>query len=121
VDKSPWPDDKEKIGTKIMHLGMWCVVYMSDNDDNFPDELADIVRAGITTEKVLKKVLASPDDPDGPPVIQYRKPDKDAEWSTEVMLYEIYDQWPKDGVVVCFTDSHAEIITDKNRFEELIK
>jgi outer membrane lipoprotein-sorting protein len=122
VDKSSWPDDKAKIGTKVMHLGLWCVVYAGDNDDQFPGELVDIVRAGIITDEVLKKVLAAPDDPDGPPVIRYRKPNTDTkDRSTEVMLYEIYDQWPKDGVVVCFADGHSEIISNKNRFEELIK
>jgi len=122
VDKSSWPDDKAKIGTKIMHLGLWCVVYASDNDDQFPGDLADIVRAGIITDEVLNKVLAAPDDPDGPPVIRYRKPNTDTkEWSTEVTLYEIYDQWPEDGVVACFADGHSEIISDQNRFEELIR
>jgi len=121
VHESGWPDDKAKIGAKIMHLGLWCVVYASDNDGQFPGELADIVRAGIITEKVLKKVLAAPDDPDGPPVIRYRKPNTDKNWSNEVTLYEIYDQWPEDGVVACFADGHCEIIPNKNRFEELIK
>ncbi len=122
VHESRWPDDKAKIGAKIMHLGLWCVVYASDNDDQFPGDLADLVRAGVITEEVLKKVLASPDEPDGPPVIRYRKPNTDVkDWSTEVALYEIYDQWPEDGVVVCFADGHCEIIPNKNRFEELIK
>jgi len=122
VQESGWPDDKAKIGTKIMHLGLWCVVYASDNHDQFPGDLADIVRAGIITEEVLNKVLAAPDDPDGPPMIRYRKPNTDVkDWSTEVTLYEIHDQWPEDGVVVCFADGHSEIISDRNLFEELIK
>jgi outer membrane lipoprotein-sorting protein len=121
VDKSSWPDDKAKIGVKVKHLGLWCVVYAGDNDDQFPDDLADIVRAGIITNEVLNKVLASPDDTDGSPVIRYRKPDKDAERSTEVVLFEIFDQWPDDGAVVCFADGHSEIISDQNRFDELIK
>ncbi|MHC4533406.1 MAG: LolA family protein [Planctomycetota bacterium] len=122
VDKSSWPDDKAKMGTKVMHLGLWCWAYASDNDDQFPDDLADIVKAGVITKKVLNKVLAAPDDSEGPPVIRYRKPNTDAkDMSNEVMLYEIYDQWPKDGVVVCFGDGHSEIIANQNRFEELIK
>ncbi|MHC4727529.1 MAG: hypothetical protein ACYS17_09905 [Planctomycetota bacterium] len=79
------------------------------------------MRAGIITNEVLNKVLASPDDTDGSPVIRYRKPDKDAERSTEVVLFEIFDQWPDDGAVVCFADGHSEIISDQNRFDELIK
>lgn len=121
VDKSSWSDRKAKIGAKVMRLGFWCWVYAGNNDDQFPNDLADIVKAGVIKGEVLDRVLADPDDPNGPPVIRYRKPDKDAERATEVILFEIFDQWPKDGVVACFGDSHAEIITDKNRFDELIK
>jgi len=121
VDKSRWPDDKAKIGAKIMHLGLWCVVYASDNDNRFPGDLADIVTAGVITEKVLNTVLAAPDNPDGPPVIRYRKPNSDTQWSTEVILFEIFDRWPNNGAVVCLADGNSEIIADKNRFEELIR
>jgi len=111
VEKSSWPDDKAKIGAKIMRLGLWCWVYAGNNDDQFPDDLADIVRAGVIKENLLNKVLAAPDNPDGPPVFRYRKPNKDAkDWSNEVMLYEIYDQWPQDRVVACFADGHSELI-----------
>ena len=122
VDEPGWPDYKRKLMTKVMHLGLWCVVYAGDNNDQFPGELADLVTYGIITEEVLNRVLASPDNPDGPPVIRYRKPDTDGtDWSTEVTLYEIYDQWPEEGVVACFMDGHSELIVDQNRFEELIK
>jgi outer membrane lipoprotein-sorting protein len=121
VDKSSWPDDKMKMMTKVKYLGLWCVVYADDNNDKFPDDLADIVRAGIVTNEVLNKVLASPDDPDGLPVIRYRKPDKDAERTTEVILFEIFEQWPEDGAVVCFADGHCELIGKQNRFQELIR
>jgi outer membrane lipoprotein-sorting protein len=111
VEKSSWPDDKAKIGAKIMRLGLWCWVYAGNNDDQFPDDLADIVRAGVITESVLNKVLAAPDNPDGPPVFRYSKPSTDAkDRSNEVMLYEIYDQWPQDRVVACFADGHSELI-----------
>jgi len=122
VEEPGWPDYKKKMMTKVMHLGLWCVNYASDNDDQFPGELADLVKSGVITDEVLSKVLAAPDDPDGPPAIRYRKPNTaDKDWSTEVTLYEIYDQWPNDGAVVCFADGHCELIGDQNRFEELIK
>jgi outer membrane lipoprotein-sorting protein len=121
VDKSSWPDDKKKMMTKVKYLGLWCVVYADDNNDQFPGELADLVAAGIITGEVLNKVLASPDDLDGPPVIRYRRPDKDAERTTEVILFEIFELWPEDGAVVCFADGHCELIGKQNRFEELIR
>ena len=116
------PDYKSKMMTKMKHLGLWCIIYADDNEGQFPEELADIVTSGTVTESALNKALAAPDDPDGPPVIQYRKPDtagKDR--SAEVILYEIYDQWPEEGVVACFGDGHCELIVNQNLFEELIK
>jgi len=122
IEKPDWPDYKKKIMTKVMHLGLWCVAYASDNEDQFPGELADLVISGVITDEVLNRMLAAPDDSDGPPVIRYRKPNTvGEEWSTEVILYEIYDQWPEDGVVACFGDGHSELIADRNRFEELIR
>jgi outer membrane lipoprotein-sorting protein len=238
MDKSDWPDDKSKISARMQHVSVACFVYANKHDDRFPSELTDLVKAGIITEQVLNKVLTSPDKPDGPAqiryrrpgmdipdrsievmlyevsddrsgngrvvvtmldshwelipvqtlvqllkpwpdrekklsvkmthlhwlcgryvkehqgrypgkledlaggdiseetikrlqsewgqrdgrqVIQYRPPHIDADQATEVMFYEIYDQWPDDGAVVCFADGHCEIIQDENRFEELIK
>jgi hypothetical protein len=121
VEEMGRPDNK-KMMTKAKYLGLWCVIYADDNNGRFPGELADLVTAGIIRGEVLNKVLAAPDEPNGPPVIRYRKPNivgKDR--STEVILYEIYDQWPKDGVVVCFADGHCELIGEQNRFEELIR
>ena len=122
VEEPGCPDYKKKIMTKIKHLSLWCVMYTNDNDGRFPDELADLVTWGVTTRGVLNKILAGPDDPDGPPVVRYRKPTTAGrDSSIEILLYEIYDQWPDDGVVAGFTDGHSELIVDQNRFEELIK
>ena len=122
VEESGWPNDKAKMMTKIKYLGLWCVIYANDNDDQFPDDLGDLVRLGVITEEVLNRVAASPDDPSGPPVFRCRKRNTDTkDWATEIILYEIYDQWPEDGIVTCFADGHCELIADQNRFEELIK
>jgi outer membrane lipoprotein-sorting protein len=122
IEEPDWPDYKKKIMTKVMHLGLWCWVYAGDNEEKFPDELVDLVTSGVVTNDVLNRVLSAPDDPEGPPIIQYRKPNTDAKDRTnEVMLYEIYDQWPEDGVVACFADGHSELIANQNRLEELIK
>ena len=122
VEDAGWSDDQRKRLTKIMHLGKYCLIYANQHNDLFPGELADLVAADIILEEALRKVRAAPDDPDGPPVIQYRQPDTHVEdWSMEVMLYEVFDQWPDGGAVVCFLDCHSEIITDQNRYEQLIK
>ena len=122
VDKPGWPDYKKKIMTKVMYLGLQCVIYADKHDGHFPDKLADLVTAGVIRDDALNRVVAGPDDPNGPAVIRYRKPDTTGkDRSRQVVLYEIYDRWPQDGVVACFADSHCELIRDRNRFEELIK
>jgi outer membrane lipoprotein-sorting protein len=117
------PDYKSKMMTKTKYVGLWCIIYANDNDDQFPAKLVDLVTFGVITDEALKKALAAPDDPDGPSVIRYRKPNTATgkDWSTEVIAYEIYDQWPEDGVVACFADGHCELIADQSRFEEMIK
>ncbi|MHC4517683.1 MAG: hypothetical protein ACYTAS_03765 [Planctomycetota bacterium] len=122
VDQPGWRDDKMKVMTKAKYLGLWCVIYANDHDDQFPDELTDLVRAGVTKDEVLNRVLAAPDDPNGPPALRYRKPNTvGKDWGAEVILYELYDPWPDNGVVACFADGHCERIVDRKRFEELIR
>ena len=128
VDESELPDKHEKMMTKIRHLGMLCIIYANDNADQFPDNLGELVTIGLVTYDELNKLLADPDNPDGTPVFRYRKPNTvnndgtiDKDWSNKVVLYEIYDRWPDDGVIACFADGHCEITTDQKHFEELIK
>ena len=122
VHRSSMPDYKMKMMTKLKYLGLWCVIYANDNDDQFPGELADLVKCGIAGDETLRTLMAAPDDPGGPPVIRYHKPSTTGKnWFSEVTVYEAYDQWPKDGVVACFADGHCELIADQTRFEELIK
>jgi outer membrane lipoprotein-sorting protein len=122
IDKSGWPDSKAKIAAKMRHLSLACFVYADKHDNRFPGSLTDLVNTGIITNEVLNRVLAVPDELDGPPAIQYRQPNTGVEdFSNEVIFYEIYDQWPDGGIVVCFADGHCELISDQNRFEELVK
>ena len=117
-----WPDDKMKMMAKMRHLGLWCLMYADDNDRQFPDELANLVTWGVAPREVLNRLLAAPDDPNGPAVIRYRKPDATGKaLTTEIILYEIYDEWPDDGVVAFFADGHCELIVDQNRFEKLMR
>jgi outer membrane lipoprotein-sorting protein len=122
ADRPDWPDDKMKVMTKAKYLGLWCVIYANDHDDQFPDALADLVTAGVITETVLRNILADPDDPSGQPVLRYRKPNTvGRDWGSEVILHEVYNPWPDDGVVACFADGHCERIIDHSRFEELVR
>jgi hypothetical protein len=117
-----WPDYKKKIMAKVMRLGLWCAIYAGNNDNQFPDALTDLVASGVTTDDALIKVLASPDDSNGSPVIEYRKPNTESkDRSNQVILYETCNRWSDDGFVVGFADGHSELIHDRRRFEELMK
>ena len=112
MDKSAWPNSKEKMSAKMMHLGKCCMIYANQHNDQYPSEFADIVTGSIITDEALRKVRSAPDDPDGPSVIQYRQPDTSvADWSYEVLLYEEYNDRSADDIVaVTMLDSHAELI-----------
>ena len=116
----PFPAYVGKMYAKMRHLIMACHEYAGKHDGDFPRELVDLHKVGVSDEK-LKTLLSSPDDQDGPAVIQYRRPRKDSDWSKEVMLYEAYDEWPDRGIVVGFTDTHCEVIDKQENFEELMK
>lgn len=112
IDQSAWPDSKAKMAAKVMHLGKCCMIYANQHSNQCPAEFADLVTADIITDEALRRVRSAPDDPDGPPVIQYRQPDMSvADWSNEVLLYEDYEDRSADNlVVVTMLDSHTELI-----------
>ncbi len=121
MGKAGWTDYQNKVSAKIMHLGLFCALYRDKHENQFPNELSEIVTSGIVTDEVFKNILSPPDVPNGPSMFQYRKPRKDSDWSTAVILYETYGQWPDNGIVVCFADGHSEIIKNQSKFEEMIK
>lgn len=112
LSKPLYSDDRQKMLAKIMHLGKCCMVYAYRHNDQYPGEIAYLVKGGVITDEALKKVRSAPDEPDGPPVIQYRRPDTNApDWSIEVMLYEIHEDRSADGrVMVVMLDSHGELM-----------
>ena len=120
LGKGGWEDYQKKLVAKIMKLGLFCVIYQDKHEGQFPDELSDLMTSGIVTDEVLTNLLAPPDDPDGYPVFKYNKPEKGSDWAVAVILYESYNQWPEEGIVICFADGHSEIIKDQSRFKELI-
>lgn len=116
----PWPEHQKKLSSQMTRLHWFCDRYAKEHGGKYPVKLADITGAEVW-EDTIKRLQAPWGQPDGPAVIRYRPLRTDTEPSTEVILHEIYDQWPEDGVVACFADGHCERILDQNRFEELIK
>jgi len=116
----PWPDYKKKLVFKMSYLHWGCVHFSKEHDGEYPMELADLA-GGEFSEDTIKLLQAAPGQPDGPAAIQYIPPRADTDTSTAVVFFEIYDEWPDDGIIACFADGHCEVVTDQNHFEELIK
>lgn len=114
------PEDDAKLITKMMHVMRMCAIYAVQHDDQFPKELTDLKEVGVS-EEVLKTLLAAPGRADGPPVIGYRPPRPDVDPSKDVILYEIFEQWPGDGAWVGLADCHCEHIGKQEQFEELMR
>jgi len=122
MDQSAWPEEKEKMGAKIMHLIKLILYYANKHDDQYPETLKDLVDSEYITDEALKVVLARPDDLHAGPVIQYRKPNTEAkEWGKELVLYEIYQEGSAGGIVAGFLDGHSEIVDDPNRLGEFLQ
>jgi len=112
---TPWSDYRKKINAKITFLQSQCDRYARQHQGLYPSELTDLVAAELLNDKVFKNLLSGSENP------VYCAPDPQADPSTEVIWYEAFDQWPNDGILVYFLDKHLDIITEQQRFEELIK
>ncbi len=117
---TPAPDYYAKMLTKIMFVGRHVHCYASKHDDQFPVSLDEVVADGCVAEQTLKTVLAPPDQPEGPPVIVYRRPRPDAPSGQEIMLYEAPAQRRDGKVAVGMADGHAEVLPQE-RFDALMR
>ena len=122
VTKALYSDERMKMVAKIMYMGKCCLIYKSNHNNQFPNELKDIVAAGIMSEKAFKNVLAAPDDPNGPPVIRYRRPDVNTpDPDIEVMLYEVQEEGSGDGRVMVLMSTPYAVLTPVRSLEQLLK
>ena len=122
----PWSDSKKLLAYNMAYLHYFCCRFAEDNDQRFPQQLSDISAAEISSEEMVNYLqtadpLESWSLPRGPILSRYRPPKPDADPSTEVILYEIVDQWPNEGALVFYHNGQSELITDQIKFEELIK
>ena len=109
-----------KMMAKMMHLLRTSHQYSFKHGGDFPEDLHDLAKAGTTTDRALRTALAAPGEPDGPPVIVYRKPRKGKDSGSEIVLYEVPEHRRDGKVVVGMWDGHAQIV-NADRFEELMK
>lgn len=125
----PWPEHKKKLSANMTRLHWFCDRYAKEHGGKYPAKLEDIVGSEAweelvgtqVSEDIITSLQAPWGQPEAPAVIRYHAPRAEMELSSEVILYEIYDQWPDDGAVVCYADGHCELVGDQNRFEELIR
>ncbi|MBN2183558.1 MAG: hypothetical protein JW715_16735 [Sedimentisphaerales bacterium] len=117
---SNYSDAQSRISTKMRHLLLNCFIYASERNGQYPKKLSELKAVGIT-DQILKNLLTSQDNPNGPVLMRYRPPREGSDPLREMILYQIFEKWPADGAIVGFADGHIEIILDKNHFEELIK
>ena len=116
-----WPKHQKRISLQMMSLHWACTRFAQENEGRFPPKLADLSRLEDFLEERIRQLQAAPDGPIESLVIRYRQTHPDPDKKNEVVFYELFDQWPEMGAVVCFRDGNCEIITDQNQFEELIK
>jgi hypothetical protein len=115
-----WPEHKKKLSIKMTHLHWLCSQHAKKHGGKYPARLEDLVGAEVS-EDMIRYIQAPWGEPDEPAVIRYRPLSAQVELSSEVIFYELYEQWADDGAMVCYGDGHCEIIADQNRFEELVK
>jgi len=95
-------------------------VYAADNHGTFPPDLETLV-----TKNILKPDrLYNLNMPSRKPGYVYVRPTKAWEEyenaGTVVVIYDNYDTWPEDGIVVGFLDGHVELVKSEAAFTKLL-
>jgi len=114
---TPWPEQQKKLGANMTWLHWFCDRYAKEHGGKYPVRLADLVGSELSEDRI-RRLQAPWDQPGLAPVIRYRPPRADVELSSQVILSQICDQWPEEGVVLCYGDGHCELLVDQDRFEE---
>lgn len=110
----PWPDEKCKVSARVMFLLLKCWVVACKNNYQYPQTLAELESTGLS-KQALQRILS-----DNGSTIKYVKPDFQGEKSPQIVIYEEFEQWPENGVVVGFTDGHVELVATEQAFNDLI-
>ena len=98
----PRTEHDEAVIQKIGNLALACAGYAQRNNGRFPDSLADIGFGGDAS-------------------IRYRRPPAGSDPMTTVVLYEVYETWPEEGLWVGYADAHRRRIVDEAEFEALTR
>jgi outer membrane lipoprotein-sorting protein len=107
-----------KMLVKARDVVMACYKY-ADKKGDFPEQLADL-KGVVMEEAALTALLAAPDEPEGPPVLVYRKPRKGKDAGEEIVVYEAPEHRRAGHVVAAMWDGHAQLCTEEY-FNKLMK
>ena len=94
--------------SNLKGIGMACMVYANDHQDQLPESLESLVTEGFITRKMLQSPV-SPDDPAPYVLIRRTRPLEDASNPPgDVLAYEIVRDDGKANVL--FLDGHVETV-----------
>jgi prepilin-type processing-associated H-X9-DG protein len=113
--------------SNVRQLLQGCMLYANEHKNTFPDRLDDAVKAAGLDQNTGAALLQNPRRPAAQnagagPAYEYLKRPQGTfgDTSDKVMIYEKFDQWPTDGVVVGFADGHVELVNDEALFRKLL-
>jgi hypothetical protein len=97
---------------------MGCLIYAQDHNNEWPASLQVLVDSGVLTAPML----LNPERPELKAPFAYVRPAprelENADWSSYVIVHEVYDAWPAAGIWVGFADGHVQMVTDEAWFRE---
>lgn len=102
---------------RMFYLFMRCLEFAAAHQGQFPKDM-DQLAAVVARKDVLRKVLGDGAEAE----ILYLPPRKDGcDWAKEIVLYEAYHAWPKQGIAVCFRNGSCGVIDNPVQFEQLMR
>jgi outer membrane lipoprotein-sorting protein len=116
---NPTNEHYGKVMPKLMHVMRECYTYAHKHDGKWPNRLEDLTANGMDAN-ALCTMLAPHDQPNGKPIVVYRRPADGEQNSETVVVYEAPESRRGGHVAVGFLDCHAEVLTEK-QFEEALK
>jgi hypothetical protein len=97
---------------KFRFLLRECWKYAMEHDQAFPPQLTDL----DLPDHILQNLLTI----DGGGRLEYVRPKMGGDLARTVVLFEAYETWPEQGIVVGFGDGHAELISNEEKFKQLL-
>lgn len=103
---------------RVRNLCTAIIAYANSHKGEFPPDLQTLVKSRAITERAL----ANPHLPDRTPGYVYVKPSapRDKVPADTVVLYENYQTWDDEGIVVGFADGHTQTVKAESQFKAML-